>query len=668
MLTSTELTNNEALTIRLRNLDDMPCNSYKVSYSINGGTWVAQAFSDPLPANAAKAITILGLNLSAPGDYHLRISVENITMADPVAINDSANYYVSQLANPPVALDFTEDFETLPAFSKIRDTAGFGDSRRWDYQNTTDTGRLRSFVLNSVTIKGQRSLSLDAYKSCPGNFNAVTGTFNMAGYNANTDEVRLEFDYIIHGVPKSSPGNEMLARGIDTKPFQIVHKYNLKSENKGKVTNSGSISLSDVMLNTGDNFSSSTQLQFGQNDTSLIAGRSIGNGMTIDDVRLYTVQNDVQLLSVVAPDNFSCGITGSVPLTIKVRNGVNQAQNNVQLNFRLDNGSVISENIISLAGKETIDYTFSKLLDISTPGNHILDVWLSAVGDSYTKNDSILKYSLRNQPLINSYPYSENFEAGDGYWYADGINSSWAYGAPAKPKINGAASGQKAWVTNLEGNYNDDERSYLYSPCFDMSAMTNPTFSCKLALDIENCNVILCDAAFMDYTIDGENWERLGDYGEGTNWYTDSNYRIWTIEDKTAWHQAQIPLPKGTTNIQLRIGMLSDPGSAKEGIGVDDIYIFDEKLNPADNEIISVSPNPTEDGVINIEWSAHGGTELKLVMTDVMGKEVHRASALAQEGYNKTTLNTPLFSTGMYFMRITIGDKTHKRKIVFRRR
>ena len=36
-------------------------------------------------------------------------------------------------------------------------------------------------------------------------------------------------------------------------------------------------------------------------------------------------------------------------------------------------------------------------------------------------------------------------------------NNSWEYGMPASNKINNAASGTKAWKTNLTGNYNDQK-------------------------------------------------------------------------------------------------------------------------------------------------------------------------------------------------------------------
>lgn len=668
MLTGTQLSNSQALTVTIRNLDDAPCNSYTLTYSINGAAWQTQSFIDPLPANSTKAISILGLDFSVIGDYNIRVAVVNQAQTDPVSANDSIVHYASQLPNAPVTLDYNDGFETIGFLNSIRDTFGIGDGRRWDFEKSTDTGRIRSFVLYSTLITGQRSISMDAYKSCPGNFNTLTGTFNLSGYDASNDEVRLEFDYLVHGVPKSKPGNEVLVRGTDNKPYQVAYAYKLGQQDVRRVTNSGSISLSDILLNTGDNFSTSTEVQFTQNDTSLIAARDEGNGVTIDNVRLYTVQNDLQLLSIESPEPFNCGVAGALPLKVKVRNGVNQAQNNVQINYTLDDGAVVTETIASIAGKETIDYTFSFQLDLSKPGNHIVDVWLTANGDTYNKNDSILNYSIRNQPLIVTFPYTEDFEANDGYWYTDGIKSSWAYGTPAAPKIRAAASGQKAWVTNLTGNYNDDELSYLYSPCLDLSSLKNPKFSVKLALDIENCGEILCDAAFVDYTTDGENWVRMGDYGDGTNWYNDSNYRIWTLEDKTEWFDVNIPLPDTVAIRQLRFGLLTDPGSNKEGIGVDDIRIYDDVKIPPANELIGISPNPADDNYVFIEWSATGGTELQLVMLDMAGREVYRTSAIAQDGYNKTMITPPLLATGMYFMHVTVGHKAYKRKIVFRRR
>jgi hypothetical protein len=199
-------------------------------------------------------------------------------------------------------------------------------------------------------------------------------------------------------------------------------------------------------------------------------------------------------------------------------------------------------------------------------------------GDSFRENDTVT-VTIRNSPTISTFPYLENFEAGDGNWYTQGKNNSWEYGTPASPKINRAASGSKAWKTNLAGSYKDQQLSYLYSPCFDITGMTNPTLSLSIALDLEDCGTDLCDGAYMEYSTDGINWSRLGGVGQGTNWYN-KNYsgnQLWNVQNYTRWHVATVPLPTGAAfnTLRLRFVLSSDPFVNREGIAVDDIHIYD---------------------------------------------------------------------------------------------
>ncbi len=67
--------------------------------------------------------------------------------------------------------------------------------------------------------------------------------------------------------------------------------------------------------------------------------------------------------------------------------------------------------------------------------------------------------------------YSTDFET-DGGFVASGGNSSWAWGVPTRgPGF--ANSGSNVWATNLNGNYNDLERSQIESPTIDLSAGTD---------------------------------------------------------------------------------------------------------------------------------------------------------------------------------------------------
>src|SRR5690606_36791036 len=194
---------------------------------------------------------------------------------------------------------------------------------------------------------------------------------------------------------------------------------------------------------------------------------------------------------------------------------------------------------------------------------------------SYTLNDSAMGYTFRNEPLIASFPYLQDFESGDGYWYGDGLRSSWAYGTPATSRVRKAASGSKAWKTNLSGYYNDYEQSYLYSPCFDISNLAKPMLSFSAALEIEDCGSYLCDGGWVEYSADGGPWTKLGAYREGTNWYSSAEHGLWNSQTDARWKVASIPLPASARTMRLRFAMVSDPGLGLNGIAIDDIHIFD---------------------------------------------------------------------------------------------
>ncbi|HEY9361721.1 MAG TPA: T9SS type A sorting domain-containing protein, partial [Chitinophagaceae bacterium] len=92
-----------------------------------------------------------------------------------------------------------------------------------------------------------------------------------------------------------------------------------------------------------------------------------------------------------------------------------------------------------------------------------------------------------------------------------------------------------------------------------------------------------------EYSLNGKAWTRLGNYGEGTNWYN-KNYtgrNGWSVENYNRWHVATIPLPAGAVQLQLRFVMESDPAVNKEGIAIDDIHIYDNTYGIYDGETMA---------------------------------------------------------------------------------
>jgi len=124
---------------------------------------------------------------------------------------------------------------------------------------------------------------------------------------------------------------------------------------------------------------------------------------------------------------------------------------------------------------------------------------------------------------ISAFPYHEDFETTNGGWISGGANNDWAWGSPSKPLISGAASGNKCWITGgTTGSfYNFSERSFLESPCFNFSTLTNPFVTLKVFWDSENTY----DGANLQYSTDGGiTWDNVGAYGDAVdclnqNWY-----------------------------------------------------------------------------------------------------------------------------------------------------
>jgi hypothetical protein len=596
LLTSTAPGASSILTVRIRSLYNSTCSNYTLSYKINSRAW--QTLVNPgivIPANGTIDIGIPGISFATPGDYAITTAITNTTLTDPQHSNDTAIHHIKCLPNDPIDLNipFTDGFESMDKIAVSYDSIGISPNAHWDYFNDDDSGRLRSNISSDLTITGNRSISLDQFMPMHhGSNNILSGTFNLSGYDTATTEIRVDFDYLLHGNPAITSGNLVMARANDGASWQPMHQYDLTAY-PGYVRNVRSLSLTDIVRKNNANFSSSTQVAFGQNDSSIIADRNYGCGMTIDNFRMYTVTNDAILAEVVSPLPNNCGLTASVPLTVKVKNGVNTTLRQIQLFYSMDGGTTYSATLDSVKAKDSVNFTFPQLLNIGTSPTHQLKIWLAADGDSYQPNDSLPKYDFRNSQIIASYPYLENFEANDGGYYADGFLSSWQYGTPASPGIHKSASGTKAWKTNLTGRYNNLERSYLYTPCFDISSLSTPMLSFSMAQDLENCGNILCDGAYLEYSFDGTVWNKLKDAGQGYNWY-DSTFVIWNTIGFTRWHVAttSLPQPPSGKTMHLRFVLFADPAVSFEGLALDDIHIYENgaSILPVKNTIVSNTP------------------------------------------------------------------------------
>lgn len=237
---------------------------------------------------------------------------------------------------------------------------------------------------------------------------------------------------------------------------------------------------------------------------------------------VLSAQN-LAVTNVIRPlaGNLNCT---AIPVTdsieVRIANLGASPESNFQVSFQLNNGSVITENFsgtITNGGNAT--FTFSSGLSITTGGLNTLKVFTSLAGDVNRANDTI---NFNFSPRISSFPYLETFESDNGGFSAGGTNSTWVWGARNKAKTGQSGEGTKCWTNGgLTGYYSNSDASYLRTPCYDFSNLSNPYIAFQFLVEVEyNYEVV----SFQYSTNGGSSWQNLGANGdpddcETQNWY-----------------------------------------------------------------------------------------------------------------------------------------------------
>lgn len=329
------------------------------------------------------------------------------------------------------------------------------------------------------------------------------------------------------------------------------------------------------------------------------------NGDTSVTVGPYSFEtlyaNDVGVTDILSPIT-GCGLGAAETISLIISNFGGLPQSLIPFNFSLNGqpGGVsqpVDGFYTGVVGTDSMEVTeFDATVNLSTPGEYTLQVWTELEGDSVLTNDttSILVVSI---PLIEEFPYFDSFEDWSGGWTVEASGfglPSWEYGMPAGNMINSAASGNYAWVTNLEGSYNNNEISYLASPCLDFSSFAeDPRIAFHLNFDSESC----CDEAWVEVsTDDGDSWSKVGLGGTGLNWYNDLPNNWWDgTGGFTGWVYTQNIL-EGTANapdVRVRFVFSTDGSVVREGMGIDNVLI--SAVQAADLAASSVNNTSTEE-------------------------------------------------------------------------
>lgn len=308
----------------------------------------------------------------------------------------------------------------------------------------------------------------------------------------------------------------------------------------------------------------------------------------IDNIRITQPMPDD--LSVISVDStgVGCGFSTNTSISATIVNVGSTVITGFPIDYSVNGSSAITETVAdTLNPGDTSQYTFTTTFDMSMAGTYNIEVYTTLRGDGNQVNDTASGVNVQINS-ISTFPYTEGFESGNGGWLVSGINSTWAIGTPAKAIINGAANGLNSYVTELTGVYNNNEESYVTSPCFDFSALNAPQLKMNVWWNSENT----WDGTAIQSSIDnGSTWQDVGAFGSPNNWFNDitisalggitTNGQGWTGTTANigsgGWVLAEHDLT-GLANqpsVQLRVVFGSDGSVQEDGFAFDDIFIDD---------------------------------------------------------------------------------------------
>ena len=300
-------------------------------------------------------------------------------------------------------------------------------------------------------------------------------------------------------------------------------------------------------------------------------------GFAFDDVFIGEVRDAaVERVALVDPLAGRCELGPSESVVATVRNEGSATIEGATIELAVDGAVLATETLPAIAPDAALEHTFAATVDLEATGVYEIEVTVSLPDDSFPANDtgSLTVESLGDGTVL---PYTEGFEAGAGGWFSYGTSNSWARGRPAAG-IGGTPDGDFAWVTNPTGTYNNNESSYVESPCLDFSsAEGDGIFTFQHWFDTESC----CDEGWLELSTDGgATWRKVLAGAVAQNWYNDTVSQWWE-GSSGGWRQARVTLPgtAGVADVRLRFAFSSDLSVLRDGFAIDQLFISGDAIH-----------------------------------------------------------------------------------------
>jgi hypothetical protein len=525
---------------------------------------------------------------------------------------------------------------------------------------------------NSLTIFVSNGTSI--YKSTNGgvtftnlhSFSAIISSIEVNNMNSNI--IYVSTNGASGKIHKSTDGGTTwtdITYNLPNDSKNVIRHQNHHSDNPLYVgTSLGVFYMDDLSGNTWQVFDTNLpnvsvrDLEINIYDHKITAA-TYGRGVWQSPISSQVPTDEIEALQVSEPVNvISCN--NAIAPVIKVKNAGTNSISQIDISYSYDNGAVQNYQWNgTLTSSSTIDITIPSTTLTVAP--HTLKTVVTIANDAYPDNNTVTSSFIVNDSSSPDYLFTFEDAAIDTL-VTEG--TAWEIETPASTSLNSVSSGTKAYCIGPNANYPANTTAYLYSRCYDLTTITTPVLTFQMAFRIE----LDWDVLYMQYSLDGANWQLLGTAAD-PNWYnsTSSTHALtignqWTgLADTMQAYSYDLAAFTNETSIQFRFFFGSDGAVEEEGVVIDDFVINGTMLsvgNTLENSLF-IHPNPSN-GVFKISWN-NGLTAIKSMQIYTISGKLIKTINQDFSGLNNYELDLNNLSKGLYLLKIQ-SDKTQVTK------
>ncbi|MFC4620549.1 S8 family serine peptidase, partial [Camelliibacillus cellulosilyticus] len=201
-------------------------------------------------------------------------------------------------------------------------------------------------------------------------------------------------------------------------------------------------------------------------------------------------------------------------------------------------------------------------------------------------NSDVYNVTVHDRATVG---YFTDFESSPVGWLSYGNNNSWEWGVPTSGPGH-AASGDKVYATNLDGNYDNNTEAYLEMPPIHLP--DGPSYlQFKQWYETEKYESgTVYDWGNVYISTDEENWVNLAQY-DGTS---------------NGWEDAEVDLSNyAGQDVYIAFHFHSDGSVPKLGWYIDDVALTDQSANGASKAHLGIMPKPGKKASKDADQSAN---------------------------------------------------------------